>query len=293
MRYFFYTLILHLTLVNSGYSRDLIITKEGDTIHCKIANIDRDYIYFAYKPEDKVLNTLIPQSQVAMFQRDYFDEAKFANKVISGFRQEPVWQLNLSYGPSRRSAELASSIDPSLHDYYNELKGGRHFQGGIAYYFDGMLGLGIQASQYRSSVRLDGLVYIEDSLGNRGFGELADDITIRYIGPSFHFKTPFLNDQLQLVSLVSIGYMDYYNESIIIDPYTFSGQTLGLLAGVGVDFVIDNVLGIGFGVSSNTGTITNMNVNDGETTEKVEFEGEYRGEGISRYDFTFGIRLNL
>ena len=54
------TILFLLTLcVNIAIAQDLIVTQEGDTINAKITKVKLEMIYFTFKHDEEIRNTMI------------------------------------------------------------------------------------------------------------------------------------------------------------------------------------------------------------------------------------------
>lgn len=284
------TLSLFLFLTKAVFSQDLIVTDEGDSINCKITKVKAENIYFTFKHKDEIRNTLLPMSKVKEHQFDFYK----INEVPVGHvvREENYqhFRIAINGGYSYQTAKLAGSVPADFKDYVKKLKSGYHFGGDITYYFTEPLGFGIKYYLFKSSNSLDN-IYIEDGEGNRTQGKMSDDLTITYIGPTF--STRILNHDKSNAFLmnVSLGYMGYSNNNIIIDKYKMTGSTLGLAFDLGYDIGLSKHVSVGFQISVLSGTLFNYNWNDGTTTQTIKLEkDEY--ESLNRIDFSVGLRYS-
>ena len=90
---------------------------------------------------------------------------------------------------------------------------------------------------------------------------------------------------------LSLGYMGYSNDKVIIDKYKMTGSTMGLSFDVGYDIGLSENLSLGFQISFLTGTLFEYDWNDGRKTETIKLEkGEY--ESLNRIDFSVGLRFS-
>lgn len=284
------TLSLFLFLTKAVFSQDLIVTDEGDSINCKITKVKAENIYFTFKHKDEIRNTLLPMSKVKEHQFDFYKK----NEVPTGHvvREENYqhFRIALNGGYSYQTAKIAENVPADFKDYVKKLKSGYHFGGDITYYFTEPLGVGIKYYLFKSSNSLDN-IYIEDGEGNRTQGKMSDDLTITYIGPAF--STRILNHDKSNAFLmnVSLGYMGYSNNKVLIDNYKMTGSTLGLAFDLGYDIGLSKNVSLGFQISMISGTLFNYNWNDGTTKQTIKLEkGEY--EGLNRIDFSVGLRFS-
>ncbi|MGQ1948699.1 hypothetical protein ACT3CD_16530 [Geofilum sp. OHC36d9] len=275
---------------NSIFSQDLIVTNGGDSINCKITKVKKDNIYFTFKHKDDIRSTLLPVSNIKTHQFDYFQTSEVPKDKVVGYENFQHFRIAINGGYSYQISKVAESVPSDFKDYIRELKSGYHFGGDLTYYFTEPLGFGFKYYLFKSSNSLDN-IYLEDNDGNRTYGRMSDDLTILFIGPTF--STRLLNHDKKNAFLMnlSLGYMGYSNDKVIIDKYKMTGSTMGLSLDVGYDIGLSENLSLGFQISFLTGTLFEYDWNDGTKIETIELEkGEY--ESLNRIDFSVGLRFS-
>jgi hypothetical protein len=285
-----FILALLIIAANSIYSQDLIVTTDGDSINCKITKVKTDNIYFTFKHKDEIRSTLLPITKIKIHQFDYFQTSEVPKDKVVGYANYQHFRIAINGGYSYQTAKIAESVPSDFKNYIKELKSGYHFGGDLTYYFSEPLGFGFKYYLFKSSNSLDN-IYIEDVDGNRTYGKMSDDLTISFIGPTF--STRLLNHDKSNAFLmnISLGYMGYSNDKVIIDNYKMTGSTMGLSFDIGYDIGLSENLSLGFQVSFLTGTLFEYDWNDGTKTETIKLEkGEY--ESLNRIDFSVGLRFS-
>ena len=288
MKNIFLTTLL-IFIANSVYSQDLILTNGGDSINCKITSVETDNIYFTFKYNEEIRTTLLPLSNVKTHQFDFYQTSEVPEEKVPAYGDYQHFRVALNGGYSYQTAKVAESVPNDFKDYIKKLKSGYHFTGDITYYFAEPLGFGLKYYLFKSSNSLDN-IYLEDTDGNRTYGKMSDDLTISFIGPSF--STRILSHDKSNVFLMnmSIGYIDYSNDKVVIDRYKMTGSTLGLSFDIGYDIGLSDNISLGFQISFLSGTLFRYDWNDGTTTETIDLEeGEY--ESVNRIDFSAGLRF--
>jgi len=284
-----FIIALLVFISNSIYSQDLIVTNEGDSINCKITKVKADNIYFTFKYKDEIRSTLLPMTGVKIHQFDYYQNSEVPEGKVLGYENYQHFRLAVIGGYSYLTAKVGESVPGDFKDYIKELKSGYHLGGDLTYFFTEPLGFGIKYYLFKSSNSLDN-IYREDSDGNRTYGKMSDDLTISFIGPTFSTRLLNHNKNKAFIMNVSLGYMGYSNDKIIIDKYKMTGSTVGLSFDIGYDFALSENLSLGFHISSLTGTLFEYVWNDGGRTETIKLEkGEY--ESLNRIDFSIGLRF--
>jgi len=275
---------------NSIFSQDLIVTNDGDSINCKITKVKTDNIYFTFKHKDEIRSTLLPVSNIKTHQFDYFQTSEVPKDKVVGYKNYQHFRIAINGGYSYQTAKVAESVPSDFKDYIRELKSGYHFGGDLTYYFTEPLGFGFKYYLFKSSNSLDN-IYLEDTNGNRTYGKMSDDLTISFIGPTFSTRLLSHDKKNAFLMNLSLGYMGYSNDKVIIDKYKMTGSTMGLSFDIGYDIELSENLSLGFQISYLTGTLFEYDWNDGIKTETIKLEkGEY--ESLNRIDFSVGLRFS-
>lgn len=147
-------IILNLTPVFL-HAQDLIITTGGDSVNCKIINIKNDNIYYEFKHNREIRNTLIPSSIVRQYQYNYFQPGTTAITTASYNKDYPKNRLAVSGGYSYRIAKIYDDIPGALKNHLKEMKSGRSFGMDISHYFSESLGTGFKFNIFNSESSMD------------------------------------------------------------------------------------------------------------------------------------------
>jgi hypothetical protein len=279
---------LLVLISNTIYSQDLIVTVDGDSINCKITKLKADNVYFTFKHKDEIRNTLLPMTNVKAYQFDYFETSEVPEGKIVGYKNYQHLRFALNGGYSYHLAKVSEAVQSDLRNYVTDLKSGYNYGGDLTYYFSEQFGAGIKFYQFNSSNSMD--IYLEDINGDRRYGKMSDDLSISFIGPAFSIRQLNENNRNAFLMGMSIGYMDYSDNKIVIDKYKMNGNTVGMSLDLGYDIGLSENLSLGFQVSLITGTLFQYEWYDGVTTKTIELEkGEY--ESLNRIDFSVGLRF--
>jgi len=274
-------------------AQDLIVTNEGDSINCKITKVKPDNIYFTFSYKDEIKNTLLPVSQIANYQKNYYSTAEVPADKIPGKEIYPHFRFAISGGWSYRTAKISPDIPSDFNDYYNKLKSGFHYDIDVSYYFAEMLGVGLRYNEFLSSNKIIGNVYVTYPDGTTEYGDLKDNIRIKFIGPTFNAR--FFNSTKKncLLLEIGLGYMNYQDKGYLVSPpKTIKGNTMGSFFGVGYDLGISKNLALGFQLTLLTGQLYQYTVSDGISTQTVKSDDGGSIENLSRIDLSIGLRFN-
>jgi hypothetical protein len=272
------------------YSQDLIVTYTGDSINCKISAVKEDMVFFAYKFNDDVRNTLIPISQVnyyqyKFYQSDFLQQYKFIRKENYSHLKMEVYG-GWSYWISR----LNSDIPPIYSKYKKNLRTGYHFGGEITYYITEPLGFGIKYTDFKTRNKLDSIV-ISNSDGSKISSRLEDNVSVTFLGVFLSTRWANRNKRNYFLLNMGIGYLGYYDNKVFNDSYSIRGNTAGTSFDFAYELGIYRDLGLTFKISYTGGFISSYTMNDGISVKKVKLDDNSH-ESMRRIDLSIGIRFN-
>lgn len=284
------TLIAFVFCIQTVFSQDLIVTSEGDSINCKITKLKKDNIYFTFKHKNEIRNTLLPLSKVSFHQYSFFEKSEVPKDRIFGKQIYPHWRFAVNGGWSSHTAKISDQIPSDFKQYAKELRSGYHISGDITYYFSEPLGVGFKYLIFNSSNQLND-IFITYPDGTRKDGIMRNDLSISFIGPSFSTRLLNASKKNALTMNMALGYMKYLDKQVVVDHFTMSGNSVGLIYEIGYDIGISKNLALGFQVSFLSATMSQYDWNDGITTKTIKLEpGEF--ESLHRIDLSIGLRFN-
>lgn len=282
-------IILFILVFSSSKAQDLIVTNKNDSIHCKITKVNDDYIYFTFKKEDDFRSSLMAFKEVKSYQKDYFSNPEVTEKQLIGYGKYPKFRIAIHGGYSHMLAKVSNELGSDFQSYVKDLKSGFHLGGDVSYYFNPVVGIGLKCHVFKSSNSMDD-IYVEDDDGNRYYGIMSDKITTTFVGPTF--STRFLDKKKAnaFIMSVGIGYLGYVNRGVFITELNIKGSTPGLTLDFAYDVAISEHSALGLQISLITGSLSKLEVSDGQRTETLTLEeGSY--ENISRIDLSVGFRF--
>lgn len=201
------------------------------------------------------------------------------------------FRLSIQGGFSYLTAATSSSVPAFMKSYVDELKSGMHWGASLSFFFNENIGVGARYSSFNTSNVFNGQIVITNTTtGQSRVGGMSDDVTVNFIGPEFCTRFYTANNKFCFLFGLAVGYLDYKNHAMLIDEFTFTGNTIGYGVHAGVDYVFDKNIGVGISVSTCNGSLSSMVQDDGKTQQKVVFRtGEY--ENVSRIDISGGLRF--
>ena len=292
MRVSFFIFIIFLVCFKTAKSQDLIVTDKGDSLNCKITQIKSDFIHFTFKYENEIRNTLLPVGQIKFYKKDFFAKPEVPPdkiKNVNGNYQK--FRICAYGGWSYMTAKVSSNVPSAFQQYVKDLKSGYHFGGDFTFFTSENIGFGIKYSMFKTKNELDNIYAVDSITGQTRTGKLKDDITIQFFAPTFSTRFSSANKKTNFITDFSLGYLSYKNNATVIDNFTLTGGTVGLLFDLGVDFSIAKNLSLGFCFAYTLGTLNQYDYNDGKQTKTIKLDKDNL-EGISRIDFSVGLRWN-
>lgn len=270
-------------LSTSLEAQDLIVTREGDSLNCKITKVEPDYIYFRIAKDGGVLNTLLPMPQLSFYKYQFYPTSEIpVDARIDGPKDFPRFRLAINGGWSYRLAKVAGNNSPDVEEYIKQLKSGYSYGGDVTYHWSKNSGIGAKYDVFRSKNEL------EDGPGQVVVA--SDDISLTFIGPYYSSRFLTANKKNSLLMNVGLGYVGYKDKAYFISDYELTGGTAGLLVDIGYDIGLSKSFAIGFQLALIGGLLTQYELDNGFTTQTIELdEDEY--EGLGRINLSVGLRL--
>ncbi len=258
-----------------SFSQDLIVTQKGDSLNCSISKVKNDFIYFTFKHDNEVRNTLLATEDVKSYTYDFWEVPVLTDTEIKKPADYQVVRLALNTGYSYRTAPLADNISSSQLSYYKSLKSGFHVGGDISAFTSEAIGFGFKYNLFKSK-------------GNSS-GDNNEKISIHFVGPSFTTRLLNYNKRNAFISNWSIGYMSYVDK--LYNGYEqVQGSTVGLAWDLGYDFKISEKTALGFQISLLSGVLNKVTYKEGMHVQEIELDNDER-EGLGRVDFSVGLRF--
>lgn len=276
--FFHFLLVFSFTALRA---QDLIVTNKGDSINCFIRDITRRDIIFAINQNDRIVTTKLAQWEVKSYQKNFYQTRVVPVEKIVQMATYNKWRLGVSGAFGYLLAPVPDM--PGFEKYYRELKKGYSLGAEAGWFKNKYIGFGAKYSVFKTSNEMDN-IYVVYPNGQTKKGILRDDVSLHYFAPVFFLRGSF-GKRLPFISDFSIGYVGYKNKAVYVDPYTITGNTLGMSVGFRFEFDIDYSLTLGFGGNINTGIIDRIQVDDGKRKLQYQLE-ENELQNISRIDLS-------
>lgn len=278
-------LLLLVTVVT--YAQDLIITREGDIINCKITKQQSDFVYFIYKQDGEVRHTLLPVERITKLQKDYFSIPDVALEDIpKEVKRTNYIRFAIDGGWGYRTAKVYNFGNSEMKDYLKKLRSGFSLAFSLQHYWGENWGAGIDYSLFRATHSQKNLYTADGYLSN-----VEDNINIQFLGPACYSRIASEDARKAFYFGVAMGCVWY------VDKGKFSGEELkitgasfGMNCSVAYDIAVAKHMALGFKLSTVVGTLSRIKYSLGGVKETIKLpEDEY--ESLSYINLCVGIRF--
>ncbi|MEZ5070442.1 MAG: hypothetical protein R2751_05620 [Bacteroidales bacterium] len=200
--------------------------------------------------------------------------------------QEERWRFALQGGYGVHLFKLEESLPADWVPYYRAMKRGWQESADFQYFPGKHLGLGLRFAQFQTSNHMDSTSYAGYA------GEMEDDLRIRYAGPALWGRVGSLNQSNCLSLGLSVGYVAYWNEKILIEEFLLEGSTIGMSLDLSWDWRINDRWALGLQGGFLTAVLQEFKLTEGNRTIDLELSPDAY-QGLSRLDFSLGLRFVL
>ncbi len=288
MKIYILIIVAIFSFAGSSFSQDLIVTNEGDTINCKITKVKKDVIYFISMQNDELRSNIMHWSKIKAHQFNYFKYSEVPlDKIVTNNKYQNL-RLAFNIGYGYQTAKISESVTSDLEDYVKELRSGYQLGADIAYYFSNNFGIGARYNFFRTSNSMNNIA-VEDIDGNIIYGKMSDDVRITFVGPVLSARY-LTNIKDAFLMNITVGYLGYVNDAVLINRYKITGNTVGFAFDIGYDFAVAERVNIGFQLSYLVGKLSEFIIDDGSNSQTIQLEDDNQ-ESINRLDFSVGIRF--
>lgn len=207
--------------------------------------------------------------------------------------KNPKFLLMANLAKSWRVAASPDNLTAQEKKYYKELKSGSSFDIAAYYITNESSGVGLKYNVFRADAILRNQI-IDFGDGNFVSGDIADDIKITFVGPSFIISDN-ASARLGEASLeIALGYMDYRNDaSVVGSPLKITGGDVGMVGGFSYHFRLRPNLLIGPQLNFAGAVLKKLKYTyeDGSTQTIKLNEEEY--ENLWRIDLAIGAKFRF
>ena len=178
-----------------------------------------------------------------------------------------------------------------MERHVKHLRWGGVYGADVVYFFGGEYGAGLKFQNLHLGNKMRIIASIDGGPEQKGF--LADRIDISYIGPVCSYRKVDARRKGMLYSAIGLGYVGYYDNAILIDPFKLKTWTLGDVFEVGYDAFISKHLALGASASLVTGKTRTVNKIDKDGKRDVIVLESKDALGFAHLSLSAGLRYYL
>lgn len=207
--------------------------------------------------------------------------------------QNPKFLLMANLAKSWRVAASPDNLTAQEKKYYKELKSGSSFDIAAYYITNESSGVGVKYNVFRADAILRNQI-IDFGNGNFVSGDIADDIKITFVGPSFIISDNASARLGEASMELALGYMGYRNDaSVVGSPLKITGGDVGMVGGFSYHFRLRPNLLIGPQLNFAGAVLKKLKYTyeDGSTQTIKLNEEEY--ENLWRIDLAIGAKFRF
>ena len=207
-------------------------------------------------------------------------------KTVEG----PKVRFAVQGGYTYRLGKVDESLGQDLVEYQKKGKHGLNKAAEVTIFLSKGYSLGLKYSNANTYVSAQGTFSFED--GTTKTGTLSDDIDITFIGPYWGASTVRDGRKSVFAFNAGLGYVGFKDDACAVNPYSYSGWTLGYYLALQYDYMITKTLSIGVEATAVTGTIDRFNYTENGKTATVKLDKDSL-QGVGHVNASVGVRLFL
>jgi hypothetical protein len=283
-----YLLVLLAQVFCSAKAQDLIVTKEGDSLNCRIKKMSAEYIHFAFRHKGELRQTLLLKSEVRYVQKGYYTVSEVPEEIKEKVRYK---RFTAGFGGGLSYVVTPAGETNGLSSYLEELRTGHHYAVNGSFYFNEYLGLGLRYSYFNTRHQLDNVyaVYPDGSTRN---GTISDNITCNLIAPALTTRLISGSRKFVFRSDFAAGLFTYHNEGKAFDSFELRGSTFSLMWGLGAESMLSSDVSLVFDFHYVSATLYELSGTYQGRNRVIRYD-RGNGAGVSRIDASVGVKIHL
>lgn len=280
---FLFSLLQFINLIG----QDTIVSKEMDTIYCKIEKESKYSIYYS-KLESKNRDTsYINYASILWYTKEGRKTIPKINAEQSAIGNKFRASFNLGFG--YRLAEENDALSEQLNAHARGLRIGFQYNFDAHYYSINKIGYGLKFSRFSVSNSSSGITLINAIYGQDTSISIEDNIRVTFLGPSLSLSLLRYKKNALYLN-IAVGYIWYRNDAIAIQSIMFKGNTIAGSADLSYDIPLNENLKMGFQLSYIGGVLNSGEFSTKDGSRTISSTEETR-EILRRIEFSVGIRF--
>jgi hypothetical protein len=283
-------LLACLSLSVITYSQDLIVTRNNDSLNCKINEITNKVVRFEYQKSGETVNSVISRKQVLAFRENFFMKTE-NDTSLQTKRQTHRFHVGVNGGIACRLGPVNSVIPLFYKDYYEGLRLGFTGGGDAAYFFNNHWGVGVEYNYFGTSTTSDSTTtQLYDGSTQTGF--ITESMRVHYFGSVLYYKLPVLYSQGSILCNASVG-LTHFKEDLSVPgkKYQITSNVPGLSLGIAYETPINESLLFNIGLSMHAAYISKYkNSEGGESLGTINLESS-KYINLTRIEVILGLKF--
>jgi len=281
--------IIALVMLGAGAkAQDLIVTMERDSMNVRITKIGQGYFDYNKAINGGTVAVRIASRDVLYFERGFYDPLARSLPVKSFAEPFPKFRLGVQSGYSYLVSRI-DNVPEAMKPHVEKLRHGYNIGADFAFFPRRSIGFGLMYRHYRTASSTDNVYMVNTFTGRIGFGTLEDDIIVHFVGPSFNTRFYTRNRKAIFNIDVALGFVDYTNYAVVVDPIKISTITYGFHYGIGADIAVSRDFTVGLGIALALAPISYYDYNFGSGSRTVNL-GSKSQESLSRFELSVAVR---
>lgn len=283
-------------------AQDLVVTQEGDSLHCRITNVWGEQLSLNRLVNGKLVPLQLAMTQVKSYRFNYFKPTGAEQAVLSQEPEQPKpprWSIGLSGGYVYRLASYPDGIEESARMHVRRLKHGHHIDADLTMFFGKRRtgGMGLSVSRSVSNASSSGVV-LDDGYGRKvRLSRVEERVTITNVG--LFSCSRMMNDKHTFLTRYGVGistFVDEIDGSMYL--HTNNGSVLELFCELGYSYRVRKHMSVGGKLSLMRGVVrelwatTNREQNSNTRYTYLELPKE-QWEGLGRLKLGFEMRFDF
>jgi hypothetical protein len=262
-------LILFLGVNFLVEGQDYIINKNGEKIDCTIQKEDSTNIYFTFRWNGKVVNTMLSRQDILEYGPISQYHGVKINTLTVG---KPTSRISLYGGGGYLFTSTPKILLSDESSYVNKMRLGLSYGAEISIFPKDVFGFGLKYLVYQTN-NISSVLLVEDN------------ITTTYVGPSLSLKRATGLNGMNFIFGLSVGYLKNSNSGTkSAVPMYITGSAFGVEASMGLDYRFGAHFAVGVDFSVLGGDISKYILNSASTTLSSS-------DNLLMADLTGGIRF--
>ena len=269
-------ILFFLLFCKIAYAQDLIVTKNGDSINCKILERKGPILIFETTSGKLKTKKGVNTNAILKTEKNYYF-------ITNDIDKESNFVLNFGYNKSVLTKYYRETNIDIYDKYFSKLTNGRTVHLDMTYWVFKRVGARLSYDNYYSTSSEDTMpMYNNNGVLVNYF--LQEDLNIHSLSPGICYRTPIFSHKNNLILSASYEYNMFFNPYSINDfNAEMQAKSSGVNFGASLERTINNHFNIGFNVKYRFSKIENIDfVYDGNFVNYIYDEEDKLN--LNRYD---------